>query len=69
MDDTSGDSTLKSDFSHLNADMLHTVLELVSDGIWDWNANTGFVYPTQAGTKCSATPATLWTTTYSPGKT
>ena len=44
MDDTSGDSTLKSDFSHLNADMLHTVLELVSDGIWDWNANTGFVY-------------------------
>jgi PAS domain S-box-containing protein len=30
-----------SDFSE---DLLHTILELVSDGIWDWNANTGFVY-------------------------
>ncbi len=44
MDDISGDSPLHDDFSQLNADMLHTVLELVSDGIWDWNANTGFVY-------------------------
>ena len=44
MDDIPGNSPLHDDFSHLNADMLHTVLELVSDGIWDWNANTGFVY-------------------------
>ena len=44
MDDISGNSPLMDDFSHLNADMLHTILELVSDGIWDWNANTGFVY-------------------------
>ncbi|TFY88640.1 diguanylate cyclase [Pseudomonas kairouanensis] len=44
MDDISDNSPLHNDFSHLNADMLHTVLELVSDGIWDWNANTGFVY-------------------------
>lgn len=44
MDDIPGSSPLHDDFSHLNADMLHTVLELVSDGIWDWNANTGFVY-------------------------
>lgn len=44
MDDTSGNTPHNSDFSHFNADMLHTVLELVSDGIWDWNANTGFVY-------------------------
>jgi diguanylate cyclase (GGDEF)-like protein/PAS domain S-box-containing protein len=43
MDDIS-DNTPPHDFSHFNADMLHTVLELVSDGIWDWNANTGFVY-------------------------
>ena len=44
MDDTFDDSPQNIDFSHFNADMLHTVLELVSDGIWDWNANTGFVY-------------------------
>ena len=44
MDDLSGNTPLHHDFSHLNADMLHTILELVSDGIWDWNANTGFVY-------------------------
>lgn len=44
MNDTSDTNPLKHDFSHFNADMLHTVLELVSDGIWDWNANTGFVY-------------------------
>lgn len=28
----------------VNDDMLQTVLELVSDGLWDWNANTGHVY-------------------------
>ena len=44
MDDTSGNNPLRNDFSELNADMLHAVMELVSDGIWDWNANTGFVY-------------------------
>lgn len=44
MDDTSGSHSLMSDFSDLNANMLHAVMELVSDGIWDWNANTGFVY-------------------------
>lgn len=44
MDDTSDSKPLNNDFSHLNADMLHAVMELVSDGIWDWNANTGFVY-------------------------
>lgn len=35
---------LKVSLTDLNEDMLHTILELVSDGIWDWNANTGFVY-------------------------
>ncbi|KAA6170669.1 diguanylate cyclase domain-containing protein [Pseudomonas veronii] len=44
MDDTPGSNSLRNDFSDLNADMLHAVMELVSDGIWDWNANTGFVY-------------------------
>ena len=44
MDVPSGNTPLHHEFSHLNADMLHTILELVSDGIWDWNANTGFVY-------------------------
>lgn len=28
----------------LNADILNVLMELVSDGIWDWNANTGYVY-------------------------
>ena len=23
---------------------LHTLFDLISDGIWDWNANTGYVY-------------------------
>jgi PAS domain S-box-containing protein len=40
MDDTSGNKPS----TDLNADMLHAVMELVSDGVWDWNANTGFVY-------------------------
>ncbi|WP_248731567.1 diguanylate cyclase [Pseudomonas sp. MWU13-2517] len=44
MGDTSDDNPLRNDFSDLNSDMLHAVMELVSDGIWDWNANTGFVY-------------------------
>ncbi|QLG91448.1 diguanylate cyclase [Pseudomonas yamanorum] len=44
MCDTSDIGPLNNNFSDLNADMLHAVMELVSDGIWDWNANTGFVY-------------------------
>ena len=44
MDDTSASDPLSNDFPDLNADMLHAIRELVSDGIWDWNANTGFVY-------------------------
>ncbi|MDE1167270.1 MAG: diguanylate cyclase [Pseudomonas sp.] len=35
---------LKIDAADLNEDMLHSILELISDGIWDWNANSGFVY-------------------------
>ena len=44
MGEASNIESLKFDLSDLNEDMLHTILELVSDGIWDWNANTGFVY-------------------------
>jgi diguanylate cyclase (GGDEF)-like protein/PAS domain S-box-containing protein len=44
MCDTSNTEPLKNNFSDLSADMLHAVMELASDGIWDWNANTGFVY-------------------------
>ncbi len=44
MDGASEIGTLKFNLSDLNEDMLHTILELVSDGIWDWNANSGFVY-------------------------
>ncbi|NWE77527.1 sensor domain-containing diguanylate cyclase [Pseudomonas yamanorum] len=44
MDDTSASGPSRNEFCDLNADMLHAVMELVSDGIWDWNANTGFVY-------------------------
>jgi len=40
MDDTSGSEPSRKDFCDLNADMLHAIMELVSDGIWDWNANT-----------------------------
>lgn len=44
MGEASSIEPLKFNMSDLNEDMLHTILELVSDGIWDWNANTGFVY-------------------------
>lgn len=27
-----------------NGEAIHAVLDLISDGLWDWNANTGFVY-------------------------
>ncbi|MGY2261740.1 sensor domain-containing diguanylate cyclase [Pseudomonas sp. SDO55104_S430] len=44
MDETSNTEPVKFDLSGMNDSMLHTIMELVSDGIWDWNANTGFVY-------------------------
>ena len=44
MGDASNIESLKFNLSDFNEDMLHTIMELVSDGIWDWNANTGFVY-------------------------
>ncbi|MBT2373669.1 diguanylate cyclase domain-containing protein [Pseudomonas fluorescens] len=44
MCDTADTGPLSNDFSDLNADILHAIMELVSDGIWDWNANSGFVY-------------------------
>ena len=44
MDDTPGNEPLRNEFSELNADLLHAIMELVSDGIWDWNATTGYVY-------------------------
>ena len=28
----------------ISDESLTTILELISDGIWDWNANTGYVY-------------------------
>jgi len=30
--------------SDINEAVVHGILEVISDGIWDWNANTGFVY-------------------------
>ncbi|YAF62010.1 Diguanylate cyclase [Pseudomonas sp. E102] len=44
MDDASKIDLLRFDLSDLDESVLHTIMELVSDGIWDWNANTGFVY-------------------------
>jgi len=44
MTDATDTETLRFNVSDLNEGLLHTILELVSDGIWDWNANTGFVY-------------------------
>ncbi|WP_053181746.1 sensor domain-containing diguanylate cyclase [Pseudomonas kilonensis] len=44
MGDASNIDMLRFDLSDLDEGVLHTILELVSDGIWDWNANTGFVY-------------------------
>ncbi|WCM52328.1 diguanylate cyclase [Pseudomonas sp. WJP1] len=44
MGETSSIEPLKFNVSDMNEGMLHTIMELVSDGIWDWNANTGFVY-------------------------
>jgi diguanylate cyclase (GGDEF)-like protein/PAS domain S-box-containing protein len=44
MGEASSIEPLKFNVSDMNEGMLHTIMELVSDGIWDWNANTGFVY-------------------------
>lgn len=44
MGDASSIEPVKFNLSDFNEDLLHTIMELVSDGIWDWNANTGFVY-------------------------
>ncbi len=30
--------------SDVSEAVIHGILAVVSDGIWDWNANTGFVY-------------------------
>ncbi|KQN43941.1 diguanylate cyclase [Pseudomonas sp. Leaf48] len=46
MGETSNNEPLKFDMADLNDGMLHTIMELISDGIWDWNANTGLVYRT-----------------------
>jgi diguanylate cyclase (GGDEF)-like protein/PAS domain S-box-containing protein len=29
---------------NINEDLLSNILEIITDGIWDWNANTGYVY-------------------------
>ncbi|WP_160109064.1 sensor domain-containing diguanylate cyclase [Pseudomonas izuensis] len=44
MGEASNIEPMKFNVSDMNDGMLHTLLELVSDGIWDWNANTGVVY-------------------------
>ncbi|MGF6203400.1 sensor domain-containing diguanylate cyclase [Pseudomonas laurylsulfatiphila] len=46
MGEASNIEPLKFNVEDMSDGMLHTILELVSDGIWDWNANTGFVYRT-----------------------
>ena len=28
----------------INNELVYTLLDIISDGIWDWNANTGYVY-------------------------
>jgi diguanylate cyclase (GGDEF)-like protein/PAS domain S-box-containing protein len=35
---------LKAPLADFREEQLQTLLELISDGIWDWNANTGYVY-------------------------
>ncbi|MGY2339259.1 sensor domain-containing diguanylate cyclase [Pseudomonas sp. SDO5532_S415] len=44
MGEASNIEPVKFNVSDMNDGMLHAILELVSDGIWDWDANTGFVY-------------------------
>ncbi|AHK21732.1 sensor domain-containing diguanylate cyclase [Yersinia similis] len=42
MSDNQSDQTIK--IADLNEHVVHEILEVISDGIWDWNANSGFVY-------------------------
>ncbi|PHN65592.1 diguanylate cyclase [Pseudomonas sp. ICMP 8385] len=44
MGDISDMDPLKSELFDSNTDLVHAIMELVSDGIWYWNADTGFVY-------------------------
>ncbi|WET14350.1 PAS domain-containing protein [Yersinia intermedia] len=37
-------SDQKIKIADLNERVVHEILEVISDGIWDWNANSGFVY-------------------------
>ncbi|WP_145499328.1 sensor domain-containing diguanylate cyclase [Yersinia bercovieri] len=37
-------SDQKLKIADLNERVVHEILEVISDGIWDWNANNGFVY-------------------------
>ena len=69
MDDTSGKEPLRNEVSDLNVDLLHAIMELVSDGIWDWNANTGFVYRNPGWYEMLGYSTTPWKTACSPGRT
>ncbi|WP_145518415.1 sensor domain-containing diguanylate cyclase [Yersinia mollaretii] len=42
MSQSQSDQRLK--IADLNERVVHEILEVISDGIWDWNANSGFVY-------------------------
>ncbi|CAM3585962.1 diguanylate cyclase [Pseudomonas wadenswilerensis] len=44
MTQTSDTPPLKAPLADFREEQLQTLLELISDGIWDWNANTGYVY-------------------------
>lgn len=44
MTQTSDTPPLKAPLGDFREEQLHTLLDLISDGIWDWNANTGYVY-------------------------
>ncbi|MGE8152810.1 sensor domain-containing diguanylate cyclase [Pseudomonas vancouverensis] len=46
MGEASNIEPLKFDVADMNDGVLHALMELISDGIWDWNANTGYVYRT-----------------------
>lgn len=42
MSHNQSDQTIK--IADLNERVVHEILAVISDGIWDWNANSGFVY-------------------------
>ncbi|CAK9890579.1 MULTISPECIES: sensor domain-containing diguanylate cyclase [Pseudomonas] len=44
MSQTSDAPPLKAPLGDFREEQLQTLLDLISDGIWDWNANTGYVY-------------------------